>query len=118
MRKNKILLLDEATASCDQKTDSLIQKTIREKFNDFTILTIAHRLVTVMDSDKILVMDNGYAVEYDIPYRLLNQPNGVLRDLVENLDSADKQKLLDIAKSKHEEIFRREESQTMWRYNK
>lgn len=61
-----------------------------------------------MDSDKILVMENGFAREYDVPYRLLQQPNGVFRQLVNNLDSAEKQQLSEIARSKYEEIFNRQ----------
>ncbi|KAK9869788.1 hypothetical protein WA026_003520 [Henosepilachna vigintioctopunctata] len=81
IRRNKILVLDEATANVDPYTDSLIQKTIRNKFSKCTILTIAHRLNTVMDSDKILVMKNGEVSEFDDPYSLLNN-GGLLRDLI------------------------------------
>ncbi|KAF9961946.1 Multidrug resistance-associated protein 1 [Mortierella alpina] len=71
LRKTKILVMDEATAAVDVETDELIQKTIRAEFNDRTILTIAHRIKTVMDSDKILVLERGRVQEFDTPKRLL-----------------------------------------------
>ncbi|KAI8123562.1 putative multidrug resistance-associated protein lethal(2)03659 [Lucilia cuprina] len=87
LRQNKVLILDEATANVDPITDDLIQTTIRNKFADCTVLTIAHRLHTVMDSDRVLVMDAGHAVEFDHPYLLLQKPNGFLRSLVDDTSS-------------------------------
>ncbi|XP_074034753.1 ATP-binding cassette sub-family C member 4 isoform X2 [Leptinotarsa decemlineata] len=76
LRNNKILVLDEATANVDQRTDSFIQETIRKKFKDCTVLTIAHRLNTIMDSDKVIVMSFGQMMEFDHPHVLLQIPNG------------------------------------------
>ena len=59
VRKNKFLLLDEATSNVDMKTDAFIQKMIREKFTETTVITIAHRLNTIADYDKVIVMKQG-----------------------------------------------------------
>ncbi|KAG1674186.1 ABC transporter C family member 3 [Nymphon striatum] len=71
LRKTKILVLDEATAAIDLETDDLIQETIRKEFKDCTILTIAHRLNTIMDSTRIIVLDKGVISEFDTPENLL-----------------------------------------------
>ena len=71
LKKGEILLIDEATANTDQKTDELIQAVIADKFRDRTILTIAHRLNTVTKSDRILILDKGIIVNYDTPMNIL-----------------------------------------------
>lgn len=77
LRKTKVLILDEATAAVDLETDDLIQKTIREQFSDCTVLTIAHRLNTILDSDKVLVLDAGLVAEFASPQSLLDDPRSV-----------------------------------------
>ncbi|NXD36527.1 MRP2 protein, partial [Copsychus sechellarum] len=71
LRKAKILILDEATAAVDLETDNLIQTTIRSEFADCTVLTIAHRLHTIMDSNRVMVLQAGQIVEFDSPEQLL-----------------------------------------------
>lgn len=83
LRNNRILVLDEATANVDPQTDALIQSTIRRKFSECTVLTIAHRLHTIMDSDRVLVMDAGTVSEFDHPWRLLQRQRGVFSHLVQ-----------------------------------
>ncbi|XP_076270121.1 ATP-binding cassette subfamily C member 4-like isoform X2 [Rhynchophorus ferrugineus] len=97
LRNNKILVLDEATANVDAQTDSLIQTTIRKKFRDCTVLTIAHRLNTIMDSDKVLVMAAGRMLEFDHPYKLLQQPEGHFTKMVLETGKSMSEQLRDIA---------------------
>lgn len=97
VRKNKILVLDEATANVDNKTDELIQMTIRKKFSECTVLTIAHRLHTIMDSDKVLVMDAGRAIEFGHPHELL-QKKGAFCDLVQKTGSGMAEVLTEMAR--------------------
>ncbi|OSD05140.1 multidrug resistance-associated ABC transporter [Trametes coccinea BRFM310] len=75
LKRSKVLLMDEATASVDYATDELISKTIRHEFAESTILTIAHRLRTVIDYDRVMLLDQGRIVEFDKPATLLSNPN-------------------------------------------
>ncbi|CAG8651559.1 27572_t:CDS:10, partial [Gigaspora margarita] len=87
VRHSKLIIMDEATASIDFKTDNLIQATIRDVFKNSTVITIAHRLRTVADYDRILVMDDGNVVEFDIPYLLMQKSDGLFRELCERSEN-------------------------------
>lgn len=108
LRSNKVLMLDEATANVDPQTDSLIQKTIRTKFADCTVLTVAHRLNTIMDSDKVLVMDGGMMVEFDHPHVLLQNMEGHFYSMVQETGSNMAEQLARIA----EESYHNNKKQT------
>ena len=82
LRKSKVIILDEATASIDVATDFAIQKTIREHFRDSTVLVIAHRLATIIDSDLIVALEQGRLQECDSPQRLLASQRSLLSSLV------------------------------------
>ncbi|KAJ3564973.1 hypothetical protein NP233_g7938 [Leucocoprinus birnbaumii] len=99
VRGSKLLILDEATSAIDHKTDTAIQTSLRHELGrDTTVITIAHRLQTIMDADKIMVLDAGRIVEFDSPINLLRNENGLLHSLVE--ESGDKQHLYDMAEGK------------------
>ncbi|CAL1297849.1 unnamed protein product [Larinioides sclopetarius] len=86
LKKTKILVLDEATAAVDLETDKLIQNTIRQEFWDCTVITIAHRLYTVLDYDRILVMDKGTIAEDGKPDDLLENPQSLFYQLASSAD--------------------------------
>ncbi|XP_020629411.1 multidrug resistance-associated protein 4-like isoform X2 [Orbicella faveolata] len=83
LRGNKILVMDEATANVDHRTDALIQGTIRRKFKNCTVLTIAHRLNNIMDCDRVMVLDNGRLKEFEEPHLLLHNRFSYFYRLVE-----------------------------------
>lgn len=85
VRESKIVVMDEATANVDQTSDKLIQLTVRESFgcHDTTVLSIAHRLETILDSDKILVLDAGHVAQFGSPRDLIQQDDSIFRSLVD-----------------------------------
>ena len=82
LRKPRLLLLDEATASIDAETDRIIQEMVRRVFKGITVLTIAHRLNTIADSDLIIVLEQGRVAEIDSPEKLLEDPDSMYSSLV------------------------------------
>lgn len=84
LRKSKVLVLDEATAAVDLETDALIQQTIRREFSNSTILTIAHRLNTILDYDRILVLEQGRVAEFDTPASLLASENSIFHGMAKD----------------------------------
>ncbi|KAJ3267821.1 hypothetical protein HK104_005600 [Borealophlyctis nickersoniae] len=89
LRRSKVVVLDEATASVGNTMDEAIQRTLREEFEGCTVVCIAHRLRTVMDYDKILVLDRGQVVEYGTPYELVVREGGWLRRMCEESGEVD-----------------------------
>ncbi|XP_046622338.1 ATP-binding cassette sub-family C member 4-like [Neodiprion virginianus] len=93
IRNKQLLILDEATANIDRSTDELIQNTIKRKFAHCTVLTIAHRLNTIMDSDRVLVMEEGCIVEFGPPHLLLKNQNGQFFQMLQQTGTATAAKL-------------------------
>lgn len=81
----RVLLLDEATSACDLATDAHIQRTLRVAFNDCTILTIAHRINTIIDSDIVVVIGDGLVLESGPPGELLKQPDSAFSSIIAEL---------------------------------
>ncbi|KAF3970894.1 hypothetical protein CMV_005450 [Castanea mollissima] len=93
LRRSKILVLDEATAAVDVRTDALIQKTIREEFKSCTMLIIAHRLNTIIDCDRIILLDAGQVLEYNTPEELLSNEGSAFSKMVQSTGAANAQYL-------------------------
>ncbi|KZT66167.1 hypothetical protein DAEQUDRAFT_813713 [Daedalea quercina L-15889] len=100
LRRSSIIVLDEATSSIDFATDAKIQATIREEFNDSMLLTVAHRLRTVIDYDRLIVLDKGELAEFDTPLNLIQKEGGIFRQMC--LKSGTYTELEAIAKEKAE----------------
>ncbi|XP_020554194.1 ABC transporter C family member 12-like isoform X1 [Sesamum indicum] len=103
LRRSKILVLDEATAAVDVSTDALIQKTIREEFKSCTMLTIAHRLNTIIDSDQILVLNSGQVIEYNTPKVLLRNKASAFSKMVQSTGPANAQYLQGLIEGRERE---------------
>jgi len=101
LRRSSVLALDEATASIDNETDAVLQTAIRQMFAECTVLTIAHRLHTIMDSSHVMLFDAGALAEFDDPHRLLSDPASSFSQLVDKTGSAAPQ-LRQMARAAHE----------------
>ena len=99
LNPSRILLLDEATAALDSDTNAAVQQVLHEHFSDRTIFTIAHRLDTIIDSDRILVMNAGKVAEYDTPESLLADPESIFYELCMNTGRAQFEVLVSRAKA-------------------
>ncbi|KAF2310800.1 hypothetical protein GH714_017368 [Hevea brasiliensis] len=113
LRRSKILVLDEATAAVDVRTDALIQKTIREEFKSCTMLIIAHRLNTIIDCDRILLLDSGQVLEYDTPEELLSNEDSAFSKMVQSTGAANAQYLRSLVLGEGESRFRTRENKQL-----
>ena len=100
LNPSKVLVLDEATANVDVETDAVIQRTMRTEFKDRTILAIAHRLHTIIDYDKVLVLDRGMVAEFGTPKDLLANPHGIFTSMVDDTGEATSKFLKGVALGK------------------
>lgn len=98
--KPKILIMDEATSSVDADADKLIQQSIKTFFSESTVLSIAHRLNTIADFDRVLVLDQGELVEFDTPHALLSNPQSLFSQLADATGVSNAALIRSIAKSK------------------
>ena len=96
LRKARIIIMDEATASVDKETDDKIQRTIREGFEKATLMTIAHRLGTIIDYDKVVVLDKGRVSQFGTPYELMIQTDSLFHSMCK--ESNEYEELLEVAK--------------------
>ncbi|KAJ3693573.1 hypothetical protein LUZ60_009053 [Juncus effusus] len=114
LRRSKILVLDEATAAVDVRTDALIQKTIREEFKSCTMLIIAHRLNTVIDCDRLLLLSAGKVLEFDSPENLLANEESAFSQMVQSTGPSNAEYLRGLVIGNGEERSKREEMKKRW----
>ena len=107
LRNNKIILIDEATANVDMHTDALVQQAIRSHFSDCSVLTIAHRIETIIDSDRVVILDKGNIVETDIPHLLLQNEDSYLSKLVSQLETSTQSSLRELAEKSYTTLWHR-----------
>lgn len=88
LRKTSIVLVDEATSNIDQKTEQMITEAMKTCFANSTVLVIAHKIQTIMDSDKVLVLSQGRVKEFDTPSNLLGDPNTLFSQYVQILNES------------------------------
>ncbi|XLQ99024.1 hypothetical protein HN51_053746 [Arachis hypogaea] len=89
-KRNRILVLDEATASIDSATDAILQRVIREEFSECTVITVAHRVPTVIDSDMVMVLSYGKLIEYDEPSKLMERDSSFYKPVSEYWSNCNK----------------------------
>ena len=94
LRENKIIMMDEATANVDNETDRLIQETVKHKFHGCTLLVIAHRIRTIIKSDRIIVIDSGICKEYGTPIELYSQENSLFKNMIHHTGPEESQHLI------------------------
>ncbi|EDV27231.1 uncharacterized protein TRIADDRAFT_54969 [Trichoplax adhaerens] len=107
LKRNRILVIDEATANVDFRTDSIIQDSIRRKFKECTVITIAHRLNTVIDSDRIMVLDDGRIAEFAAPFALLLREDSLFSKLIQQTDKCELEYLIGQARKSYHERHRK-----------
>ncbi|RDX69518.1 ABC transporter C family member 8, partial [Mucuna pruriens] len=101
LKRNRILVLDEATASIDSATDAILQRIIRQEFAECTVITVAHRVPTVIDSDMVMVLSYGKLVEYDEPLKLMDSNSSFSKLVAEYWSSLRKNSSSNISSQQH-----------------
>ena len=107
LRKNRVVILDEATANIDIVTEKMIQELIEQEFASSTVITIAHRINTIIRSDKVLVLSHGEVLEYDTPKNLMEDPESEFSGLIKELKQKKKKSQNDPAALTQKKLVKR-----------